>query len=54
MQYIKDDVQYCTGCFCEAFPDDELTKNAKRNVNAKEHAVRDFLEARFKGGGQVM
>ena len=47
VRYLKDGVQYCSACFCEAFPDDELTKNAKRLVHAKEQAVRAFLEERF-------
>jgi hypothetical protein len=47
VRYLKDGVQYCCACFCEAFPDDDLSKNAKRFVHAKEQAVRAFLEARF-------
>lgn len=47
VRYIKDGVQYCCGCFCAAFPDDELAKNAKKYMHAKEQAVRAFLERRF-------
>ena len=47
VRYIKDGIQYCCGCFCAAFPDDELARNAKRCVHAKEQAVREFLEQRF-------
>ena len=36
--YVKDDVQYCCGCFCAAFPDDALARNAKRCMHAKEQA----------------
>jgi hypothetical protein len=47
MRYIKDGIQYCCGCFCAAFPDDELARNAKTCMHAKEQAVREFLERRF-------
>ena len=47
MRYIHGGVQYCCSCFCAAFPDHELTKNAKAYMHAKEQAVREFLERRF-------
>ena len=47
VRYIKDGIQYCCDCFCTAFPDDELARNAKRCMHAKEQAVREFLERRF-------
>jgi hypothetical protein len=48
LRYIKDGIQYCCGCFCAAFPDEELAKNAKKYMHAKEQAVRAFLEQRFE------
>jgi hypothetical protein len=47
VRYIKDGIQYCSGCFCAAFPDDALARNAKTRMHAKEQAVRAFLERRF-------
>jgi len=47
VRYVHDGVQYCCSCFCAAFKDHELTKNAKRRMHAKEQAVREFLERRF-------
>lgn len=47
VRYLKDGVQYCCGCFCAAFKDHELTKNAKAYMHAKEQEVREFLERRF-------
>lgn len=47
VRYVKDGVQYCCGCFCAAFKDHELTKNAKAYMHAKEQEVREFLERRF-------
>jgi hypothetical protein len=47
VNYIKDGVQYCCGCFCKTWPDDELARNAKKYMHAKEQAVREFLERRF-------
>jgi len=47
VRYVKDGVQYCCGCFCAAFPDDALARNAKTCMHAKEQAVRAFLERRF-------
>ena len=47
VRYLKDGVQYCRGCFCAAFPDDALARNAKTCMHAKEQAVRAFLERRF-------
>jgi len=48
VRYLKDGVQYCCGCYCVAFPDDELAKNAKKHMHAKEQAVRAFLEKRWE------
>ena len=45
--YVKDGTQYCCRCFCKAWPDDVLSRNAKKFMHAKEQAVRTFLEARF-------
>ena len=45
--YVKDGTQYCCRCFCNAWPDDVLSRNAKKYMHAKEQAVREFLEARF-------
>lgn len=47
VRYIKDGIQYCCACFCAAFPDDALARNAKTCMHAKEQAVRAFLELRF-------
>ena len=47
VRYIKDGTQYCCGCFCVAFKDHELTRNAQKHKHAKEQAVREFLERRF-------
>ena len=47
VRYIKDGIQYCCGCFCKTWPDDELARNAKKYMHAKEQAVREFLERRF-------
>lgn len=47
VRYIKNGVQYCCACYCVAWPDDELARNAKRFMHAKEQAVREFLEQRF-------
>ena len=50
VSYIKDGVQYCCACFCEAFPDDERTKNAKRFVHAKEQAgLKWVMDRRVSG-----
>ena len=48
VRYIEDGIQYCCGCFCVAFKDHELTRNAKKQKHAKEQAVRAFLERRFE------
>lgn len=45
--YIKDGIEYCRLCYCKRWPDDELSKNAKKYMHAKEQAVREFLEQRF-------
>ena len=47
VRYLKDGIQYCCACFCDAFKDHELARNAKRRVHAKEQNVREFLERRF-------
>lgn len=47
VRYIKDGTQYCCACYCKAWPDDELSRNAKKYMHAKEQAVREFLEQRF-------
>ena len=47
VDYVKDGTQYCCRCFCNAWPDDVLSRNAKKYMHAKEQAVREFLEARF-------
>lgn len=37
----------CTSCFIVAFPDDDRTKNAKKQFHAREHGVREHLEKRY-------
>ena len=47
VRYIKDGVQYCCACYCRTWKDDELSRNAKKFMHAKEQAVREYLEQRF-------
>lgn len=47
VRFIKNGVQYCCACYCSEWPDDALSRNARKYMHAKEQAVREFLEQRF-------